>query len=145
MPEPVPTAYETLGVTREATPDEITRAYRGLVRRHHPDSASADDPPQAGAATGAKRRDRGPAATEALSRILAAYAVLHDPVRRADYDRRHAPAKPRVARPDVDPGFLLRARPVRWERAATPAPDPRRVEVSTSEVLAELLRRRFLR
>ena len=29
--------YETLGVTRSATPDEIKKAHRRLARKHHPD------------------------------------------------------------------------------------------------------------
>ena len=29
--------YDTLGVTKSATPDEIKRAYRKLASQHHPD------------------------------------------------------------------------------------------------------------
>jgi DnaJ-class molecular chaperone len=29
--------YEVLGVARDATPDQIKKAYRSLARKHHPD------------------------------------------------------------------------------------------------------------
>jgi DnaJ-domain-containing protein 1 len=35
-----PEAYATLGVTSEASVDEIKKAYRSLVRQHHPDAHS---------------------------------------------------------------------------------------------------------
>jgi molecular chaperone DnaJ len=62
--------YEVLGVARDASPDEIKRAYRGLARRHHPD-VSHD---KAGA-------------EHLFKEINEAYEVLSDPQKRAQYDR----------------------------------------------------------
>jgi len=62
--------YETLGVSREATPDEIKKAYRKLAKEYHP--------------------DRNNGSTEAESRfkeLAEAYEVLKEPERRARYDR----------------------------------------------------------
>jgi curved DNA-binding protein len=61
--------YEVLGVPRDATREQIQRAYRALARRYHPD-VNAD-----------------PAAPERFKQINEAYEVLSDPQRRARYDR----------------------------------------------------------
>jgi curved DNA-binding protein CbpA len=71
--------YAVLGVEPEATAAVITRAFHTLLRRHHPDAS--DDAPTA--------RDDTPAAREpapTIGQVVAAYAVLHDPTRRAEYD-----------------------------------------------------------
>lgn len=57
--------YQTLGVERTASPDEIKRAYRRLAGQHHPDKGGD---------------------TKAFQEIQAAYAVLGDTQRRAEYD-----------------------------------------------------------
>jgi DnaJ-class molecular chaperone len=62
--------YEVLGVKREASADEIRKAYRRLARKHHPDV----NPNDAGA------EDR-------FKEISEAYDVLSDPDKRAKYDR----------------------------------------------------------
>ncbi len=62
--------YETLGVARNASPDEIKRAYRNLARRYHPDVA-----------------DDKAAAERHFKEINEAYEVLSDPDKRAHYDR----------------------------------------------------------
>jgi len=61
--------YETLGVSRDAAPDELKRAYRRLARLHHPD-ANHDDPE----------------AAERFKEIQRAYEVLSDPEKRRRYD-----------------------------------------------------------
>jgi hypothetical protein len=83
MAHGVPDLYAALGVPSGASPAEIRRAYRAIVRRYHPDRRPATD----------LTRDAAP--DDALARAIAAYRVLGSPVRRADYDRRtvrHPPA-----------------------------------------------------
>lgn len=61
--------YELLGVSRDATTDEIKRAYRRLARRYHPDVNNGD-----------------PEAAELFKQISVAYAVLSDEEKRRQYD-----------------------------------------------------------
>ena len=75
-----PDPYLVLGVSPTATQAEITHAYRTRLRTHHPDTRH---PPSS------------QTADEHLRQVLAAYALLRDPARRADYDRATAlAAKP---------------------------------------------------
>lgn len=61
--------YATLGVSRDASSDEIKRAYRRLARQLHPD-ANPDDPE----------------AAERFKDVTHAYEVLSDPAKRQRYD-----------------------------------------------------------
>lgn len=60
--------YETLGVSRDATPDEIKKAYRRLARELHPDVNPSEE------------------AAERFKDVTHAYDVLSDPNERQRYD-----------------------------------------------------------
>ena len=60
--------YATLGVPREATPDEVKRAYRKLARKYHPDVSKEAD------------------AEARFKEVAEAYEALSDPEKRAAYD-----------------------------------------------------------
>jgi molecular chaperone DnaJ len=62
--------YEILGVSRDATQDEIKRAFRKLARKYHPDLNPGDK-----------------TAEQKFKEINEAYAVLSDPKKREEYDR----------------------------------------------------------
>ena len=61
--------YDVLGVSRDASQEEIRRAYRSLARRHHPDVNTE------------------PGAEARFKEITAAHDVLSDPEKRSAYDR----------------------------------------------------------
>ena len=61
--------YETLGVPRSATQDDVKHAYRKLARKYHPDVS------------------KDPDAEARFKELGEAYAVLKDPEKRAAYDQ----------------------------------------------------------
>jgi molecular chaperone DnaJ len=61
--------YQVLGVSEDATPKDITKAYRKLARELHPDKNPGDT-----------------AAEERFKAVAAAYDVLNDEAKRAEYD-----------------------------------------------------------
>src|SRR5512147_2458164 len=80
--------YRILGVSREASEEEIKRAYRALVFEHHP--------------------DRNPDSSDAEAKIReinAAYEIVGDAEKRRSYDRLFWGDEPRAE--TVDPGVIL--------------------------------------
>jgi len=61
--------YELLGITRDATEDDVKRAYRAMARKFHPDS-NPDDPE----------------AENKFKEVGLAYETLRDPEKRRRYD-----------------------------------------------------------
>ena len=62
--------YEVLGVARDASQEDIKKAFRSLARKSHPDANPGDSQAEA-----------------RFREIAEAYEVLSDPQRRASYDR----------------------------------------------------------
>jgi len=80
--------YEVLGVSREASDEDIKKAYRKLAFEHHPDRNP-------------HRKD----ADERIREINIAYEIVGDPEKRRSYDRLSWGDEPRAER--VDPGIIL--------------------------------------
>ena len=68
-PTDLPDYYQLLGVSFNASEDEIRRAYRRMAMQWHPD------------------RNDDPAAEEMMKKINGAWEILGDPESKAEYDR----------------------------------------------------------
>jgi curved DNA-binding protein len=87
--------YQTLGVARDATAEEIRKAFRKLARKYHPDVSREVD------------------AELRMKEVNEAYAVLSDPEKRAAYDQLGAGFRPGQdfrPPPDWDAGFEFSGR-----------------------------------
>jgi curved DNA-binding protein CbpA len=71
--------YRLLGLPRNASLRQIKAAHRALAKRYHPDAPTADP--------------------SRFLRVQEAYQVLADPLRRREWDDRHAPAPMRADEP----------------------------------------------
>jgi curved DNA-binding protein len=82
--------YRVLGVARDATVDEIKKAYRTLARKYHPDVSKEPD------------------AAARMAEVNEAHTVLGDPERRAAYDavgQGRRAGEPFTPPPGWDAGF----------------------------------------
>jgi molecular chaperone DnaJ len=99
--------YTLLGLGRDASLDEIKKAYRHLAMRHHPD-----------------RTQNNPQDTEIFKAVAVAFATLSNPERRAEYDRLLAAAERRNAK-------------TRSQRTRTTTSDRRRQNTPFGDILEE--------
>lgn len=87
--------YQTLGVARDATAEDLKKAFRKLARKYHPDVSKEAD------------------AEQRMREVNEAYAVLSDPEKRAAYDqlgRGYQPGQDFRPPPDWDAGFEFSGR-----------------------------------
>ena len=112
---PTENLYDVLGVPENATGDLIDARFRSLAKLFHPDRNPGDDE-----------------AEERFKRMSAAYRVLSDPQRRAEYDAyRQMMTADELPRPSVSA-----VRPtVRAGKRRTRKPVPKRVRVAIAAVL----------
>ena len=93
----VPDPYRELGIPRGATAAQIKAAHRRLAKRVHPDAPDGD--------------------TERFLAVQEAYSLLSDPLRRREWDARHAPGPVRAGEPGVRSRPRTRGSDGRWTRS----------------------------
>jgi curved DNA-binding protein len=87
--------YQTLGVARDASAEDIKKSFRKLARKYHPDVS------------------KEPNAEARMKEVNEAYTVLSDPEKRAAYDqvgRGYQPGQDFRPPPDWDAGFEFSGR-----------------------------------
>jgi curved DNA-binding protein len=95
--------YQTLGVPRDASAEDIKKAFRKLARKYHPDVSKEPD------------------AELRMKEVNEAHAVLSDPEKRAAYDRLgrdYRPGQDFRPPPDWDAGFEFSTRGFSPDEAA---------------------------
>ena len=134
----LPDYYAALRVDASASQQEISRAYRALMRNLHPDvdggspgraETGRSGPPQSSPAQSDPALNNS-ARNNDLLRIMQAFAVLRDPARRAAYDQSRASPQTETRRQasgaqsipvryirsrENQPRPAIRITPVRWE------------------------------
>ena len=127
MPESL---YDTLGVQKGASADEIKKAYRKLARQYHPDTNQGDK-----------------AAEERFKQVQTAYDVLSDAEKRKAYDRfgstngRGAPAP--AARTSTSATSTGAATSATSSAASSATVAAREDVVGSSRCVAQTSRRRY--
>ena len=107
--------YQIMGVGRDASADDIKRAYRRLARKYHPDVSKEKD------------------AEARFKEIGEAYEVLRDPEKRAAYDALGTRKPGEDFRPPPD-----------WEFDYGGRADPARTAISSSSCSAAWARPRVI-
>jgi molecular chaperone DnaJ len=102
--------YTLLGLQRDASLDEIKKAYRQLAMRHHPD-----------------RTQNNPQDTEIFKAVSVAFAILSNPERRAEYDHHLSTSERRATTP-------------RGRRTRTTASEATRQNSPFGDILGEFFR-----
>ena len=82
--------YQVLGVAKGATPADIKKAFRKLAKQHHPDQNPKD-----------------PKAKEKFAELNAAYEIVGDEKKRAQFDRGEIDAEGKPRHPGFE-GFRRR-------------------------------------
>ena len=128
------TFYEVLSCSPTASQEELRRAYRGLLRKYHPDSAEQQPGTDIDAGPDGPVTEPIPDAAQRLREVREAWLVLGDPAKRRNYDRELAAEamKASAAR-----GFSVA--PPAGSRAMTTAHDEDLVPVGSGPMIMSLV------
>jgi DnaJ-class molecular chaperone len=94
--------YKVLGVAKDASPADVKKAFRKLAKQHHPDQNPND-----------------PKAKEKFAEINAAYEIVGDEKKRAQFDRGEIDAEGKPRHPGFE-GFGAGAGPGGFRRGGGP-------------------------